>query len=320
MPAAPLDPAILQQAAAWMARLWSETVTDQDRAACAAWLAANPEHQRAWQQLEVIGHKLDSVPREVAQKVLREPAGGRGRRGALRLLGMGIVAFGAIDLLRQSGPWQHATATQSTATGEIREIVLPDGSAVTLASGTALDVRFTARERAVELLAGEIFVRTAHPLPPDGRPFRVRNRHGLVEALGTRFDVRMEADASDVSVFEGEVRVSPARAPGHDVRLSAGQHCRFSANRCDAPGTAREQDETWTRAILLAEDMRVADFVAELARYRHGLLRCAPDVAELRVSGVFPLRDTDRALHNLSLVLPVTLVYRTPYWVTVQAG
>jgi transmembrane sensor len=43
-------------------------------------------------------------------------------------------------------------------------------------------------------------------------------------------------------------------------------------------------------------------------------------VAALRVTGVFPLRDTDRALRNLELALPVAVVRRTGYWVTVRAA
>ena len=38
------------------------------------------------------------------------------------------------------------------------------------------------------------------------------------------------------------------------------------------------------------------------------------------MSGVFPLHDTDRALHNLERGLPVAVVYRTRYWVTVRAA
>ncbi|KAG0759335.1 hypothetical protein G6F57_017955 [Rhizopus arrhizus] len=66
--------------------------------------------------------------------------------------------------------------------------------------------------------------------------------------------------------------------------------------------------------------MRLDAFVAELARYRSGLLRCDPAVADLRVSGVFSLRDTDRALDNLTRGLPVTVAYRSRYWVTVRAA
>jgi len=38
-------------------------------------------------------------------------------------------------------------------------------------------------------------------------------------------------------------------------------------------------------------------------------------VADLTVSGVFSLQDTDRALQSLASSLPVTLRYRTTFWV-----
>jgi transmembrane sensor len=43
-------------------------------------------------------------------------------------------------------------------------------------------------------------------------------------------------------------------------------------------------------------------------------------VAALRVSGVFPLADTDRALASLQQALPVRIHYATRYWVSVQPG
>jgi transmembrane sensor len=40
-------------------------------------------------------------------------------------------------------------------------------------------------------------------------------------------------------------------------------------------------------------------------------------VADLQVSGAFQLFDTDQALDALTRVLPVTILYRTRYWVTI---
>jgi len=122
-----------------------------------------------------------------------------------------------------------------------------------------------------------------------------------------------------VAVFEGAVAVRPARAPEAMVRVGAGQGTVFFADRAQAPDAVADSAAAWTRGVLVAEDMRVADFVAELARYRPGVLRCDPEVAELRVTGVFSLRDTDRSLENLALALPVSAAYRTRYWVTVRA-
>lgn len=326
MPASPpvrpsIEMAILQQAANWMARLWSEKANEQDFADCAQWRAAHPDHERAWQQLEVFQQKLDCVPRELARQVLREPAtpARLTRRNVLRMIGFGIVTSGAFELLHETDTWQHATASQSTAIGEIRTIVLSDGTQVSLGSNTALDVSFEAKTRMLELRAGEIFVTTSHEEASAHRPFIVRTRHGTVEALGTRFDVRLEADTSRVNVYEGMVEIQPTHASHAAMRLVAGESCSFSASDYGHKTIAKEGGESWTHGVLLAENMRVADLVSELGRYRSGLLYCAPEVAELRVSGVFPLRDTDRALHNLSLVLPVSVVYRSRYWVSVTA-
>lgn len=101
------------------------------------------------------------------------------------------------------------------------------------------------------------------------------------------------------------------------VRIDAGEAARFDRLAVQAPYKLAASAESWTQGMLVAEGMRLDAFVAELARYRTGVLRCDPSIASLRVSGVFPLRDTDRALHNLSLGLPVTISRRSSYWVSV---
>ena len=62
--------------------------------------------------------------------------------------------------------------------------------------------------------------------------------------------------------------------------------------------------------------MRLDAFAAELARYRAGIVRCDPDVADLRISGAFQLNNTDSVLQALPALLPVQVTYRTSYWVT----
>lgn len=314
----PLDPAVVRRAAEWMARLWSGEASDQDRAACERWRAQHPDHERAWNRLQSFEDKLHALPREAARHALREPVR-TGRRRALQLLGLTAAVGGIAAALRGTETWQLAASDHSTRTGEIREIALPDGTRVVLGTATAIDLRFDAHERRLVLRAGEILVTTAPDPAGAHRPFRVHSRQGSVEALGTRFIVRQEAEASHVAVFEGAVAVRPARAPEAMVRVGAGQGTVFFADRAQAPDAVADSAAAWIRGVLVAEDMRVADFVAELARYRPGVLRCDPEVAELRVTGVFSLRDTDRALENLALALPVSAAYRTRYWVTVRA-
>jgi len=317
----PLAPEVIRRASEWMARLWSGEASDDEKAACAHWRAVHPDHERAWKALQIFEGKLDDLPHEVANHVLREPAAKAWQKRDItrRVFGLGILLGGAACLLRGTA-WPGSTADYTTAIGEIREITLADGTRIVLATDTRIDVRFDAQERRIVLHAGEILITTAPDPASVHRAFRVYGRHGTVEALGTRFSVRQDESSSQLAVFEGMVALRSSRSAGIVVRIGAGEGCRYSAEQVAPVTMVQESASAWRHGVLLAENMRVADFVAELDRYRPGLLRCDPVVAELRVSGVFSLRDTDRALQNLSLALPVIPVYRTRYWVTLQAA
>ncbi|WP_370444251.1 hypothetical protein [Candidatus Burkholderia verschuerenii] len=53
--------------------------------------------------------------------------------------------------------------------------------------------------------------------------------------------------------------------------------------------------------------MRLADFLSEIGRYRRGVVRCDASIADLRLSGTYPLDDTDRVLAALAHALPVRI-------------
>lgn len=314
-----IDPAVILRASEWMARLGSDDASEADRAACARWRAEHPKHELAWSRLNDCDGRFRSLPRDVARHALREAASGTrpGRRRALQLLGLGVMLGGVAYAVRGSDAWQLATAGHGTRTGDIRDITLPDGTRVVLASASAIDVRFDDTERLLILRTGQILVTTAPDPAPNARPFRVRGRDGVVQALGTRFSLRQDDASSSVAVFEGAVEVRPTYAGGSVMRVDAGQGAIFNADRVQAPEAVPDSDAAWTRGMLVADNLRLADLVAELARYRSGHLRCDPAVADLRVNGIFSLRDTDRALHNLTLALPVAISRHTRYWVTV---
>ncbi|WZB69888.1 FecR domain-containing protein [Achromobacter xylosoxidans] len=229
MPSSPADPAIARRAAEWMARLWSDDASEQDRADCARWRAQHPDHERAWQTLLAFEDKLAGVQPQAGGHALRRAVSGTGRRRAMRLLGLGALLAGSGYALRGTDAWRGVTADYHSGTGEIRALTLPDGTRLTLSTGTAIDLRFDANARLVVLLAGEILVATAPDPAATPRPFRVRGRHGTVQALGTRFTVREDDEDARVAVFEGAVEIRPAGAPDAAIRLDAGQGSRFPA-------------------------------------------------------------------------------------------
>ena len=121
-----------------------------------------------------------------------------------------------------------------------------------------------------------------------------------------------------LDVFEGAVKVEPARAPGASKVVHAGERMRFSATQIMPIEPASADTAAWTQGMLVASNMRLGDFLSELGRYRDGYLRCDPSIADFRLSGTFPLSDTDRVLKTLATTLPVEVAYVTRYWVTVK--
>ena len=68
--------------------------------------------------------------------------------------------------------------------------------------------------------------------------------------------------------------------------------------------------------MLTFRDAPLSEVVETLARYRSGVLRCDPTVAELRLSGTFPLEDPDAIAQVIAQTLPISLRFVTRYWVT----
>jgi ferric-dicitrate binding protein FerR (iron transport regulator) len=75
----------------------------------------------------------------------------------------------------------------------------------------------------------------------------------------------------------------------------------------------------WTEGLIVTQDMRLSNFLAQVSRYRHGYLGCSNEIADLRLSGVFRLEDPEQLLRLLPQTLPVRVRRRTRWWVHVES-
>lgn len=312
-----IPPDILDEAIAWVVRLGSGTANAADRRACETWRAADPRHERAWQALreaESPFRELPAMPAHVAYRTLeaagRKPGMNRGRRRALQLLGLGGLAI-ATGLLARRVPWEQRE-TFRTAVGERRAVHLADGTRLMLNTASEAEAVFSPLRRLILLRRGEIHVETgADTASATGRrPFWVETATARLEAIGTRFAVLDAGGSTRLHVAEGAVAMHTG--PGFYEIARAGD--TFLIGGADIPAIRRAAPalapDTWTEGVLIAKQMRLDDFAAELARYRRAPLRCTPEAAPLRVSGVFQLdgRDpADRALAALARTLPVAI-------------
>ena len=318
------DYAILQEAAEWFAVLRGEDAGQAERQAWARWHASSPAHQAAWRRVEAVSAEFRVLPGEPARMAL-DDAGPRAREAQRRRLVKGLLTLclatglgGAGLLRRDTRAWiAGVRAGQQTRVGEIRRTALPDGSQLWLNTASALDIDYTASLRRIALHGGEILLDSARDDHLPARPLVVDAVHGRLRALGTRFTVRPDGDATLLAVYEGRVEAAP-RDGGATRIVPAGLRLRLSADGAGQPFALDPNAAAWTEHRLVPDQMRLDDFLAQLSRYRRGHLGCAPEVAHLRLVGSYPLADTDRILAALEATLPVKVRRLHDWWVTVE--
>ncbi|MFJ3461491.1 FecR domain-containing protein [Achromobacter spanius] len=309
-------------AADWLTLLMSGEVGDAQHQQWRQWRQAHADHEAAWQHVEAVTGRMKSLERAPAYAAL-SPYGANGqpalaaRRRATRLLLWGGIATGAGLLGARTGIWQTSTADYRSGTGEQRNFTLEDGTRLTLNTDSTVNLHFDDTQRRILLVAGEIMIATRHePARADPRPLLVATAEGTIRSLGTRFTVRQQAGWTQVAVQESAVEIAPRS--GNPRRLHAGEQTRFNRDAVEPAQSAEAHADAWTRGLLVADEQRLGDFLDEVGRYRTGILRVDPQIAGLRLSGVFPLADTDRILATLPSVLPVRVQWRTRYWASVM--
>lgn len=311
---AAIDGHILDEAAVWLMRLHAGDITEAQRRDWQQWCQRSPDHARAWQRAAQLGQTLSVIPPAIGKQVL-QPRGSR--RKTVKALSLLLAAGPAAWLGYRLLPLEEWRADYSSGIGQRRRIVLEDGTRLTLNTASAVDVIFDRQQRKIHLRAGEILIDTAKDPQATPRPFLVQSAQGTMQALGTRFLVRQLPQASTLAVFEGAVRVQPAAAHVAAQTLAAGWQMQFTAAGMDPPQVADESASAWDSGMLVADRMPLRALLADLGRYRHGQLGCDDHIAQLPVSGAFPIDNTDAALALLAQSLPVRLQYLTRYWVRV---
>lgn len=286
-----------------------------------AWRAADPLHEQAWQHLAGVNQRLAGLAgpqqagiADIARAALA-PRGTVRRRRVVQTLAVLAFGTGVAWQAERHLPWRSWTADVRTARGERRHMVLEDGTRIVLNGASALDIAYGPRQRRLRLLEGEVLVTTAHDPQQPARDFIVQTGQGLAQALGTRFAVRaLAGGGSQVSVFEGAVRLIPDSAANGALVLQAGQQATLRAAGVSPPQPVHEDSLAWTEGMLVARGMPLAELLAALQPYSAARLVCAPEVAQLRISGTYPLDDVPRVLAALGALPGLRMRRLTRWW------
>lgn len=294
---------IVRTAIEWQMRLRTNAGNAELHRQLQDWLRHDARHQLAWQRLQQMGgvFQANQLP-EAAHTIplLQRAEADLSRRRTLKVLGLGLAAGSATLLATHTPPAWNADL--STATGESRLVSVGDGVKVLLNTDSALDMR----GRELLLRSGEVLV--------DGHYWQARCRFARCKGQQARVLLREREGYSEIRVERGEVLVS---AEFGQRRLRAGEGLGVSAREMTPLGKGPLDPFAWARGLLVVNDIRLADFVAEAGRYRQGWLGCDKAVADLHLSGVFRLDEPAVMLRNITHLLPVKIVERTRWWVRI---
>ncbi len=208
------------------------------------------------------------------------------------------------------------------ATGHGQQLVqvLKDGSALHLNTDTAVTVRYQASSRGVEIEHGQVVFTVTHD---PARPFRVTAGSAQVTAVGTRFDVYLQSEATVVTVVEGKVAVAAvannSRAP---LLVAAGEQVRVVRGEVPAEPTVVDASRStaWLNRQISFRHEPLSQVVAEFNRYTAKPIQIdSPALGDLPVSGVFNVDDTESMIAFLRSLAGVK-VEVTPSAIRVSGG
>jgi ferric-dicitrate binding protein FerR (iron transport regulator) len=252
---------IAEAAGGWDAQLRSPDCTPEDRQRFAEWRETNPAHAEAFERLQMITAGLRNERNRVDLRAMRDAALTLAKPRQRRVrwaIAAGVSAIALTAALWTLAPQLSGTAwgeyvarlgwgpanTYSTGIGQRSTITLQDGSTLELNAKTRVQVALSAERRSVELLDGQAIFNVAKDA---SRPFVVHAGGREIIAVGTAFDVRVDASAMQVTLLEGKVAVRPEGSRASlNVPLAA-QSVGESA------GTAEQRMEPSARAGVNGE-------------------------------------------------------------------
>ncbi len=318
--------AIVEAAANWHVQLHSVDATANDHAVFQEWLKEHPAHEETYKKLEDFWAQFNGVeskPAILALDSLFQSDNHNPKRKKLPVksisLGIVIILTSWIGLKTETAG--YIMADYSSKVGEQRVVELDDHSRITLNTYSAIDVDYTQNQRRIILRKGEVLVEVAKD---HARPFIVETNDGTARALGTKFVVKHENNATAVGVIESVVEACTAtsyfgNSQKQCVELHAGQGTHITDETIQQPmAIDAKAIASWANGMLSLDNRPLSEVLNELERYRHGKIYFkTSDLENMRVSGVFPLNDSDRALEVLAGIVPINVKYYSPFLIIV---
>ncbi len=192
-------------------------------------------------------------------------------------------------------------ADHRTGVAELKTIELEDGSRLTLAPNTALNIQYADGHRTVELVEGKSYFAVKRD---ERRPFIVRSGSFETTVLGTEFEIDHQAENTSLSVTEGLVSFEGFAPKILDLKkVKPGERISVTSDGTVSKSRfALSKAASWRSKKLIASNKPLPELIRELDNYVGGLIVLQGDKVQLqRVTGKYSLEAPEKALEAIAL-------------------
>jgi transmembrane sensor len=291
----PLNDPVAEEAIGWLVQIQSGDFSPAQQQALDEWRGTSAHHRQVYAQLIAGLDQLKASPwrgRSSAQ-LLRSLEQPNSRRAFLRT---SLCAVGVAAGVGWVSRFEDAGQTYATGTAERRTWQLADGSTLKLNARSEVISTLAGDTHSLELRTGEMLVNLL-------RPLQVKTRAGHISATTGRLMLSEQGsamrlvtlDADAVLHFDG----------GAQQRVGMHQSTLFDHQRILTQVPMATTETAWLDGWLVVRNQTLATVVEAIRPYRKGIVRLDAAVAQLRVSGRFPLDDARQTLEALEQSLPI---------------
>lgn len=309
------DQKLIKEAAQWLVRLENSDSPGRVMDEIEGWRIRSPQHDRAWALAAQLSENLKALPAlpGEASEALEAARSVNSRRRAIRTLMLVGVSAASTALVANRLPWRTWTAAYQTASGERQKLPLANGGDVVLNTASAIDIDHDRRN--IWLRSGEIMV-SRESISSDDE-LLVHTRDGDVSLRGGRTSIYVQSSTTRVAALKGTAELSGG---GYAMRqtLPEGKAGEFDAAGSLTLLPASLNDEVWEKGLIYADKTPLPDFIALLARYSRGVIRCNHALADLSISGLYNYADISAILSFVARNYPVSIRSITPMWISID--
>ncbi|ATC80831.1 FecR family protein [Pseudoalteromonas agarivorans] len=306
-----LTGSIEHQAQVWLVYLYSNSADNEGRELFLQWLKRSSSHVKAYKKIESIWRDVP-LTRDLSLRTTEKNKAQRKKNQTI-WYGLSLAASFLLCVLGYNllGESTSQTLYFSSQIGEVRTIILPDKSRVTLGASSSLEVEFNNKKRNVELQSGTAYFDIKHI---NNRPFNVLIAKNKITVVGTEFEVRRLRNNVRISVTQGTVKVSSVKHTStlNEV-LSLGERIELSDNALllSKGEFDYKNASAWKNGRLVYVDEPLSAIVEDVNRYRNiPIIIKSSELSKMSFTVSFAITETDKLLNALKTLEGISLGYK----------